>query len=246
MENVNNKIEEKVDIHFGQELRALFDRYGLKPASVATSLGLDRSTIYKWLNSPKEPPLINIVGMSTILGIPLSEFPIKYGLLTPSHLLDNLNKPLEIVDEFVYIRKARTKLSGGAGNFVSPEDFYPERYAFRSDWISTIASSPDNVMLMEVEGTSMEPLLEHGDVVMVDRGQNEVKDGLIYAIAERFTTEEWLLRVKILYDKKDTWQVKSLNSPTGGPMVEEYPKEDVWVIGRVVWLARELVKGKGL
>ena len=247
---------------FAKRLDELMRQRGLNAKQLADMAGVNASTISRWKNKEEMPRRDSLQKIAKALGttvyfletgnekprgslLDIVDFD-KAANSAPSNLKEDLEFQYRLIDEFVFVYKARTKLSGGPGNFSAPEDFYPECYAFRRDWISTIASSPDNVMLMEVEGTSMEPLLEHGDVVMVDRGQNEVKDGLLYAIAERFTTEEWLLRVKIIYDKRDTWQVKSLNSPAGGPMIEEYPKEDVWVIGRVVWLARELVKGKGL
>jgi len=140
-------------------------------------------------------------------------------------------------DNFALIPMAEAHLSAGGGAFVLSEDT-KEYYAFRKDWVHRVATSRDNLVLMTVRGFSMEPTIHAGDVVLIDTGRKRIYDGNIYALGlgETIVIKRLELlpgdRVRIISDNRT-----------------EYPPDearlfDVRVIGQIIWLAKEMVKGE--
>ncbi|ADW18604.1 putative phage repressor [Desulfobulbus propionicus DSM 2032] len=82
---------------------------------------------------------------------------------------------------FDYIPMAETQLSAGGGAFVISEEI-EGYYAFRKSWLSRVASSTKNLVLMRVLGDSMSPTIQEDDTVMIDIGKRSIKEGMIYAI----------------------------------------------------------------
>ncbi|MBW2052742.1 MAG: helix-turn-helix transcriptional regulator [Deltaproteobacteria bacterium] len=139
-------------------------------------------------------------------------------------------------DNFALIPMAEAHLSAGGGAFVLSEA--KEYYAFRKDWVHRVATSRDNLVLMTVRGFSMEPTIHAGDVVLIDTGRKRIYDGNIYALGlgETIVIKRLELlpgdRVRIISDNRT-----------------EYPPENahlgsVRIIGQIIWLAKELVKGE--
>jgi phage repressor protein C with HTH and peptisase S24 domain/DNA-binding XRE family transcriptional regulator len=136
---------------------------------------------------------------------------------------------------FDLVPMAEAHLSAGGGAFVLSEQL-GEMYSFRKEWLRRVASSPKNVVLMNVRGDSMAPTIKNGDTVLIDTGRRHVYDGNIYAIRLDQTIAIKRLsllpgnRIMILSDNK-----------------AEYPPynaeaKEVIVIGQVVWLARALMQ----
>jgi phage repressor protein C with HTH and peptisase S24 domain len=134
---------------------------------------------------------------------------------------------------FDYVPMAEAHLSAGGGAFVLSEQM-GEMYSFRKEWLRRVASSPRNVVLMNVRGDSMAPTIKNGDTVLIDTGRRHIYDGNIYALRleETIAIKRLSLlpgnRIMILSDNK-----------------AEYPPynaeaKEVHVIGQVVWLARAL------
>ena len=135
---------------------------------------------------------------------------------------------------FDYIPMAEAKLSAGGGCFVLSENM-EDYYAFRKAWLSRVATSAKNLVLMRIHGNSMAPTLEDNDTAMIDTGRRDIKDGMIYA-----------LRVD------HSIMIKRLSFRVGGKVLiisdnrteyEPYEAQmkDVNVIGQVIYFCRTLV-----
>jgi phage repressor protein C with HTH and peptisase S24 domain len=155
------------------------------------------------------------------------------------------DKQLCLADEFVYIKKARARLSGGDGCWAQ-EDFYDEFYSFRLDWIKTVVLAPEKAILMDVTGNSMAPKIKDGDTAMIDTGRTEIIDGRVYAFADTRTTDQFELRIKALYNVGDeNILIESYNVPES-LRTQTRPRGDIKVVGEVVWIGRALVPRQGL
>lgn len=138
---------------------------------------------------------------------------------------------------FQMIPLAEAHLSAGGGAFVISEDM-KENYAFRRDWLNRVATSADNLVLMMVRGTSMEPTIMAGDMVLIDKGRKRVYEGLIYAIGLDETIVIKRLtplpggRVMVVSDNRSEYQP------------QETLLNNIRVIGRVIWFGRQLVQGE--
>jgi phage repressor protein C with HTH and peptisase S24 domain len=134
---------------------------------------------------------------------------------------------------FVYVRKAEAKLSAGGG-LIPDEGFREERYAFRLDWLKTVATSPKNVILMEVEGDSMSPSLQNGNLVLIDIGRRSFRPGKLFAIGVGDVIQ--IKRLDII--PPAIIRIYSDNSMY--PTSETTP-EELRIIGQLIWSARTWV-----
>lgn len=108
--------------------------------------------------------------------------------------------------------------------------------AFRREWIATdLRASPDALVLIYVDGDSMEPTLSDGDVVMVDRLQVEVRSDSIYV----FTQDGALLIKRLQRLPAGRFLVISDNERFSRYELDRSSFEGdspiVRMIGRVVW-----------
>jgi phage repressor protein C with HTH and peptisase S24 domain len=134
--------------------------------------------------------------------------------------------------EFVFIKKAAARLSAGNG-LVPDESFVEERYAFRLDWLKTVATNPENVVLMEVEGDSMSPTFEDGDTVLIDLEKRSFSPGKLFAIGVGDIIQ--LKRLSIIQPG-----IIRILSDNHMYRPEEISPDDLRIIGRPVWYGRSL------
>lgn len=135
---------------------------------------------------------------------------------------------------FYYVPMAKAKLSAGGGMFVLTEDI-SDYYAFRKNWLNRVASSPDSVVLMTVQGRSMEPTIRDKDTVMIDTGRTEIIEGQIYALRldETIMLKRLTLRpggvVNVISDNKEEFDSYQAN------------RNEIYVIGQIIFFCRDLV-----
>jgi phage repressor protein C with HTH and peptisase S24 domain len=72
------------------------------------------------------------------------------------------------------------KLSAGGGS-LETEDAVIKHFAFHKDWLERKGNLSDMV-LMRVSGDSMEPVICHNDMVLVDRGKKRIVPGTVFAV----------------------------------------------------------------
>lgn len=150
---------------------------------------------------------------------------------------DSLPGPEKKVDTDVFrmVPVAEARLNAGGGSVVLSEKIN-DHYAFRNQWLRKIASEVKNIIMMFVDGDSMAPTIEPGDVVMIDQGRTTIKTGCIYALG--MDDSVLLKRLDLLYGGR----VRIISDNK-----EEYPSyvvdaADLRIIGQVIWYARELVR----
>jgi phage repressor protein C with HTH and peptisase S24 domain len=145
------------------------------------------------------------------------------------------NVPGSSPEEFSYVPKVRARLSAGGGSLVVDEaiDSY---YAFRHAWLRR-KGQISQMRLMRVSGDSMEPTLRDEDVVLIDLSQTEIYTGKIYAVG---IDEE--IVVKRLDKKPGKFVLVSDNRQLYPPFeVALDESSNVRVLGRVIWMAREVL-----
>lgn len=127
-------------------------------------------------------------------------------------------------------------VSAGPGSF-NRERSIPEGWSLISlDQIRMVTrANADDLAIIRVSGDSMSPTLQNGDQILIDRSIHRIgRDGM-YVIA---TGEEVIVK-RISRD----WATKSLTISSDNPL---YPtshgvqEEDIVVLGRVVWISRNV------
>jgi len=135
----------------------------------------------------------------------------------------------------VYVPLVEAQLSAGTGSFVTGE-LSDKRYGFRSDFL-TRKGQISQMVLMRVEGDSMEPEIHHGDVVLIDQSQTQPRPGAMFAIGV-----EDLVYIKMVDALPGKLILKSCNDAY--PPLEIDARGDladgIRIVGKAVWLGREL------
>ncbi|MGD0660415.1 MAG: S24 family peptidase [Syntrophorhabdales bacterium] len=134
--------------------------------------------------------------------------------------------------EFVFIPTVDLKVD-------SQGDCRPDRtigmtIAFRHEWIQR-KGNPRSMSVMRIQGDSMSPTLQAGDIVLVNHSDRSTNyDGGIYAVAVQ--GEIMIKRVQTLFPSRQLKLIsdnKEYEAFTAG-------SDDAKVIGKIVWYGREV------
>ena len=136
--------------------------------------------------------------------------------------------------EFQKIPKVKARLGAGGGSF-EVDGQVSEYYAFRWDWLRR-KGDPNRMVLMDVVGDSMEPLLEQGDTVLIDQSQNTLISGRVYALG----VEDTVL-VKRVEKHPGRLVLHSANQHYSPLALQGEEIDSVRIIGTLIWTCRELI-----
>ena len=138
--------------------------------------------------------------------------------------------------EFVSLPVYDIAASAGPGALLEDAQETPLYYEFRPlDWLSGLTRGGlAELALVWVRGDAMEPTLRHNDQILVDRAQRAPSNpGLfILRIGEEVVVKrlQWIMasqRVRVISDNERY-------------ETEEMSPSDLTILGRVVWLGREI------
>lgn len=140
----------------------------------------------------------------------------------------------DVPEGFIQIPTYRINFSAGNGRVITYElieEGTPKTYS--TSWFIKERIRPEDAKRFQIAGDSMEPLLFHGDSILVNMAENnltEIMDGKVYAI--RYKNE---LRVKRLYKQLDgTLTLRSENRDYKDEDVSPHlVDEHITLIGRV-------------
>jgi phage repressor protein C with HTH and peptisase S24 domain len=129
-------------------------------------------------------------------------------------------------EDFIAVPRLAIAVSAGPGQFAGGETPF-DNFGFSGRWLRDNGLDPKMLSAVTVEGDSMEPLLRHGDEVLVDRTPGPWRDGIhVVRVGET-------LSVKRLA-RSGPDRVSLLSQNLAYPPVD-LPLDEVDVIGRVVW-----------
>ena len=222
------------------------------PNQLADYLGLtpsEKTKFYNMLGDKSIPRADTFLKWAHAQGLKIvlprgSEDNISFKSTSPLYAgedVDNYSsKYVNNIYDYVFIQKSDATLSAGGGSLHVTGDM-EESLAFKLPWIKKkTTSSIEKLKVMLVDGTSMYPTLDHGDVVLIDEGdRGEDKgptDGKIYAIQKNEN-----LYVKRCRKTPTGWRFM------GDNRAQDYEDVDVSIndpdnfaiIGRVLWAGKE-------
>ena len=131
------------------------------------------------------------------------------------------------------VPRVKARLHAGGGSFeTSPE--IESFYAFSRAWLRR-KGNPEQMVLMDVIGDSMSPVIEEGDTVLVDQSRTDIYSGGIYAVGIDDT-----VMVKRIEKHPQRLVLISANSSYAPVYLQKEEVRRIRIIGRVVWICREL------
>jgi len=137
--------------------------------------------------------------------------------------------------EFAMLPLYDVRASAGHGAW-NDEERISKTLAFRRDWLrAELSSRIADLILVYAAGDSMEPTISSGDVVMVDRGQLDVRDGIYVWQADGALLIKRLQRlgagqVRVLSDNPRFPAYEADLAEIAGPAI----------VGRAVWAGVKL------
>lgn len=137
-------------------------------------------------------------------------------------------------DEFTLVDFYNVKASAGFGSLI--EDKQPLPVAFRTYFIKNrLRTSGRQLMLIKIEGDSMEPTLHDDDAVLIDRSQSDLNHEGIY-----------LLRLDDIYQVKRIQRIGAKkcrlisDNPLYPPVELPIDEPSMTILGRAVWTSTVL------
>ena len=153
----------------------------------------------------------------------------------PVNTMDGLDHFLASDGELTMIPLVTARLTAGEGSFeVSGET--EQRYAFRTDWLSG-KGRPLDMVLMRVDGDSMEPRIADGDMVLIDQGKREAMPGKLFAVGI-----DDAISIKLIDSLQGKLVLRSYNARYA-PIEIDLPGQETnapRIMGKAIWLGREL------
>jgi phage repressor protein C with HTH and peptisase S24 domain len=131
------------------------------------------------------------------------------------------------------IPKVKARLCAGGGSFEVGSEI-EGYYAFRKDWLGA-KGIINKMVLMDIFGNSMEPEMKDGDTILIDESQKDILAGAIYAVGIDDT-----IMVKRLEKHPNKLVLVSDNKGYSPIYLKGDEMSSVRIIGKVVWICREL------
>lgn len=233
----------------GKSQRGLARALGLDPAAINRMLKGDRqikaqelAIIRAYLGLPAMPDLVGDLPPSLAapfdsLATPTPALTASRPLRQPPPAAGETDRTPPSLDGFAMVPVYDAAAAAGAGAINT--DSAPVCYsAFRWDWLHRVTSAPpEELAVIQVAGDSMEPTLHHGDHVLIDRTITRwTRDGL-YVI--RYSISDELMVKRLIWvPGSKTFSIRSDNPAYGS--TEGVGPEDLSVVGRVLWLGRNV------
>jgi phage repressor protein C with HTH and peptisase S24 domain len=138
---------------------------------------------------------------------------------------------------FVAVPYVNVRPSMGGGNNVDMEPDYGRPYHFQKSWIKQgLKTDPSNLRIMHVEGDSMTPTLNSGDVVLVDTSRRSPTPPGIFVLYDGMG----LVAKRLEHiPNSDPPQVRIVSDNTHYSPYERLIDE-MNIVGRIRWFAREM------
>ncbi|KAF0235086.1 MAG: hypothetical protein FD177_245 [Desulfovibrionaceae bacterium] len=206
-------------------VRSLKDTHGMTYEKIGELLDVNKSTVKRWLDGDRggeNTPAPALFRYMSVLGI------------QPQ---DVCREPLPDSGEYAFIRKALARPTAGGGSLETSGET-EGGLVFQLAWLKQrTTSSPDRLRVMHVQGDSMSPTIEDGDVVLVDEGKAELVPDRVYVVRKG---EE--IYVKRFRKTPDVLLFMGDNRARDFEDVKVFPGDvnGFAVIGRVLWAGKEL------
>ena len=215
-------------------LRARANQLGISPAHVAEMAGVNRSFVYDILRGRSTRPGIDkLAEVARVLKVDHDW--LIHGIGDVEGTPPFIENPDEA---FVSIAHACPRPSMGGGTVIQDHaDSADRAYHFRRSWIRhSLNANPSQLRIMHVEGDSMAPTLLDGDTVLVDMTRRAPNPPGIFVLDDGMG----LVAKRLEHiANSDPPAVRVISDNKHYPEYER-TADEIHVVGRIRWFAREI------
>ena len=221
---------------------------GLEPIPAATSAGLERNFINDIINGKKKTVRGDMIGrLAKALQcqpeyLLLENYQIKRPYSNTSfnedsaefeHIGASPDLPeIETTQAYVSIEILPT-FAGMGGKGTGDGDLHTALISRRLGE-EELRAKPSDLLLINLRGTSMEPLFFHGDQILIDRRDRSPTQPGPFAL---LFDDGYAVKHVSWVDKRSKFRISSSNTEFPA---EEFLPEEITILGRPVWFARRL------
>ena len=216
-----------------ERLRARIRQLGMSVADVARASGVNRSFVYDILRGRSQVPnLEKLTRIAQVVKVDLEWLLSGKGRVEGDDPITE-----DYHNDFVAIQYASARPSMGGGAIVEDEHRVGRDFHFRRSWIrDRLKAAPSMMRVMGVEGDSMTPTLQDGDVVLVDMNQRSPVPPGIFVLHDGMG----LVAKRLEYIPMSDPPRLRIISDNQQYSPYECTAEEVNIIGRVRWYGREM------
>lgn len=202
-------------------IKEQIEKQNLSYGDLEKMTGISKSTLYRYIAGQDKDMF---VGKLKAIAVALNVSPLYLiGISDNESGLQEKNK-------FIQIPKVGARPDVGWSNSEANGKF-EEYFSFCSDWIKA-KGDPKSLVLMTVEGDSMEPLIAGGDMVLIDRNKKDLVQNAIYTV--RVEDMIYLKYIDRLPGKFILRSYNQLYKPIEMD-TKYFDDNSVEILGRVVW-----------
>lgn len=139
------------------------------------------------------------------------------------------------MQDFALVPCFDVEAAAGSGRQVDQE-LQTSEMAFRRDWLSSKGLQADKCALIKARGDSMEPTIYDGDLLLVDRRIDSIKDDAIYIIE----SDNHLVVKRIQQALDGSLTIISDNSRYEKQVIDPNRARGLKIAGRVRWYGHEI------
>ena len=209
----------KARAHAGLTQGQLADAVGVKQASISDlETGKSQSSSYS-------------ASIAKICGVDALWLEKGRGemLVTASTETGALYSPKE--SDYALIRQYSAVGECGNG-YLNDHVELSDGLAFKRDWLARIGAKAENLAVIYASGSSMEPYIFDGDVVLFDTADTQPKHGQVYVVRR----PDCSVSIKRLIQQlSGDWVIKSDNPDRSEEKVSAETIHELPFVGRVIW-----------
>lgn len=212
-------------------VKLLMKERAISNSAMGRTLGISSQAVSQWFAAEGEPPKNRVEEIAAALGV-------DAGALLGNDidkLLASKAAPAPRLGEYVSIKRPSPK--PGAGGPAAFDDELLEPILMPGNLIRhELKGKPDDFWYFEVEGQSMQPVLESGDQILVDKRKIDPSNpGLFVVWDGNGLVSKW-----VEYAREHEPPRLRLMSENKRFTSYEVLIEESQIVGRVVWFARKL------
>jgi phage repressor protein C with HTH and peptisase S24 domain len=222
-----------MSVQMHERLRARVRQLGMSVAEVAREADVNRTFVYDILRGRSQvPSLEKLTRVARVVKVELDWLLTGKGRV---HGGDPITEDYH--NEFVAIQYAAVRPSMGGGAIVDTEDRPGRDFHFRRAWIrDRLKAAPSLLRVMAVQGDSMMPTLNDGDVILVDMNQRSPIPPGIFVLHDGMGLVAKRLEHVPMSDPPRVRIISDNDRYTP----YECTADEVNIVGRIRWYGREM------
>ena len=214
-----------------------------KPYTWAKNVGIGKSTLYGILNKGAHPQLHTLMKIAWKTNVSMSWLLTGKGTIRLIDSLEDLRNAALFSDSksgekesYILIPRHNGYNEDEAGDLLSSAQS-TAHMAFKTTWVTQeMGLDPKELVLISVQGDSMTPTLEEGDLLLLDKREERVCNDGMYVIKQ----ENDLIVKRLQRGFDGSLRIKSDNRAYDTQTIQEDQIERLTIVGRVVWIGHRL------